>query len=230
MRDRARPARRPLPRRGRGRAAGSSAAASSVFDGMPWALYLPRDTAYRVERRRRGRDLRRALRAPARARARPAGGRRDRGARRGQRDAADQPHRQAGVPGRAAARRRGVHARRATGRATRRTSTTRTTRRGEVVLEETYYFRTASRGAFAVQRLYSPRHGARPDGDGARRRPDARPVRLPHDRRRARLRPLLPERARRRPALDGLRRRSRPGLDPRRVGGLEPDPRVPLVR
>jgi 5-deoxy-glucuronate isomerase len=30
---------------------------------------------------------------------------------------------------------------------------------GEVVLEETYYFRTAHREAFAVQRLYSPRHG-----------------------------------------------------------------------
>jgi 5-deoxy-glucuronate isomerase len=30
---------------------------------------------------------------------------------------------------------------------------------GEVVLEETYYFRTASPEAFAVQRLYSPRHG-----------------------------------------------------------------------
>jgi 5-deoxy-glucuronate isomerase len=29
----------------------------------------------------------------------------------------------------------------------------------EVVLEETYYFRTASPDAFAVQRLYSPRHG-----------------------------------------------------------------------
>jgi len=29
---------------------------------------------------------------------------------------------------------------------------------GEVVLEETYYFRAASRAAFAVQRLYSPRH------------------------------------------------------------------------
>jgi 5-deoxy-glucuronate isomerase len=29
---------------------------------------------------------------------------------------------------------------------------------GEVVLEETYYFRTAKREAFAVQRLYSPRH------------------------------------------------------------------------
>src|SRR5262245_12742315 len=32
---------------------------------------------------------------------------------------------------------------------------------------------------------------------------------LPHDLRRPRLRPLLPERARRRPALDGGRRRSR---------------------
>jgi 5-deoxy-glucuronate isomerase len=29
----------------------------------------------------------------------------------------------------------------------------------EVVLEETYYFRTAAPEAFAVQRLYSPRHG-----------------------------------------------------------------------
>ena len=30
---------------------------------------------------------------------------------------------------------------------------------GEVVLEETYYFRTPAADAFAVQRLYSPRHG-----------------------------------------------------------------------
>ncbi len=30
---------------------------------------------------------------------------------------------------------------------------------GEVVLEETYYYRTAAPEAFAVQRLYSPRHG-----------------------------------------------------------------------
>jgi 5-deoxy-glucuronate isomerase len=30
---------------------------------------------------------------------------------------------------------------------------------GEVVLEETYYFRTPAPKAFAVQRLYSPRHG-----------------------------------------------------------------------
>jgi 5-deoxy-glucuronate isomerase len=30
---------------------------------------------------------------------------------------------------------------------------------GEVVLEEVYYFRTAAPEAFAVQRLYSPRHG-----------------------------------------------------------------------
>jgi 5-deoxy-glucuronate isomerase len=30
---------------------------------------------------------------------------------------------------------------------------------GEVVLEETYYFRTEKPEAFAVQRLYSPRHG-----------------------------------------------------------------------
>jgi 5-deoxy-glucuronate isomerase len=29
----------------------------------------------------------------------------------------------------------------------------------EVVLEETYYYRTAKPGAFAMQRLYSPRHG-----------------------------------------------------------------------
>jgi 5-deoxy-glucuronate isomerase len=31
---------------------------------------------------------------------------------------------------------------------------------GEVVLEEVYYYRTARPEAFAVQRLYSPRHGA----------------------------------------------------------------------
>lgn len=30
---------------------------------------------------------------------------------------------------------------------------------GEVVLEETYYYRTSAPEAFAVQRLYSPRHG-----------------------------------------------------------------------
>lgn len=30
---------------------------------------------------------------------------------------------------------------------------------GEVILEETYYFRTQAPEAFAVQRLYSPRHG-----------------------------------------------------------------------
>ncbi len=30
---------------------------------------------------------------------------------------------------------------------------------GEVILEETYYFRTPAPEAFAVQRLYSPRHG-----------------------------------------------------------------------
>ena len=30
---------------------------------------------------------------------------------------------------------------------------------GEIVLEETYYFRTPAPEAFAVQRLYSPRHG-----------------------------------------------------------------------
>ena len=78
---------------------------------------------------------------------------------------------------------------------------------GEVVLEETYYFRTAKPEAFAVQRLYSPSHGLDRHGDGTQRRPDARPVRLPHDRGSARLRPLLPERARGRTPLDGGRRR-----------------------
>ena len=79
---------------------------------------------------------------------------------------------------------------------------------GEVGLEETYYYRTPTPEAFGVQRLYSPEHGVDVTG-GARRRPAAGAVRLPPDHGRARLRPLLPERARRRPALDGRRRRSR---------------------
>ena len=41
----------------------------------------------------------------------------------------------------------------------------------EVILEETYWFKNRSEraGAFAVQRLYSPRARPRPDRDGARR-------------------------------------------------------------
>ena len=154
----------------------------------------------------------------ARARARHARGRRGRGARRRQRDAADQPHLKPEFPAErllvvevlhavrqlvelpAAQARRGPAARR--GRA-----------RGDLLLPH-----ARAPEAFAVQRLYSPRHGARRDGDRARRRPDARAVRLPHDRRRARLRPLLPERARGRPALDGRGRRPGARLDPRRVG------------
>ena len=132
-----------------------------------------------------------------------AGRRRGRGARRGQRDPADQPHPQAGVPGRAAARRRGLHAVRQLVELPAAQARRGPTRRARSCSRRRTTSARARPEAFAVQRLYSPRHGARRHGDRARRRPDARAVRLPHDRRRARLRPLLPERARGRPPLDG---------------------------
>src|SRR5205823_2771085 len=59
----------------------------------------------------------------------------------------------------------------------------------------------------------------RPDRDGARRRPSARAVRLPHDGRGARLRPLLPERFGGRAPVDGCRGRAFARVDPQGVGG-----------
>ena len=188
-----------------------------VFEGMPWALYLPRDTAYRVEAEGEVAICGARCERTPRARPRPPGGRRDRGARRRQRHAPDQPHPQAGVPGRAPARGRGLHALRQlvelpAAQARRGPAAGRGRARGDVLLPN----REARgvRGPAAVQ----PPARARPHGDRSRRRSDARPVRLPHDRGRARLRPLLPERARGRPALDGLRRRSRPARGSARRG------------
>ena len=75
-------------------------------------------------------------------RARHARRRRDRGARLRQRDAPDQPHHQARVPRSSACWSSRCSRPRETGRATRRTSTTRITHPDEVVLEEVYYYRT----------------------------------------------------------------------------------------
>ena len=204
-RDRARPARRQVRGRGRRRALGARRTRERVrrhaVGALPAARHrVPLSALGDVEVAVCGALADERLRAACSS----AGRGRDRGARRGQRDAPDQPHPQAGVPRRAPARRRGVHARRATGRATRRTSTTRTGRRARSCSRRsTTTARRAARRRSRVQRLYSPRHGTRRHWDRARRRRHARAARLPHHRGGARLRPLLPERARRRPPLDG---------------------------
>ena len=131
---------------------------ASVFEGMPWASYLPRDTLVPRRGRRRGRDLRRALRAPARARpVRP-------------------EDVEIEVRGAGNATRQINHIVKPEFPAERLLVVEVFTPSGnwssypphkhdedkppgEVVLEETYYFRTAKPEAFAVQRLYSPRHG-----------------------------------------------------------------------
>jgi 5-deoxy-glucuronate isomerase len=101
---------------------------------------------------------------------------------------------------------------------------------GEVVLEETYYFRTPAPEAFAVQRLYSPRHGLDltatvRDGDlllvpyGYHTTAAAHGFDLYY------LNALAGDRRSMAAADD-------PGLAWVRAawGNLEPDPRVPLVR
>ncbi len=112
---------------------------------------------------------------------------------------------------------RAGHARRATGRATRRTSTTAASR-ARSCNEEIYYFRiaghdqvTPDRSGFGYHRTYTgPEHDAagaardRPAGRGARPRRGPGPARLPRSvRRRARLPHVLPER-------DGRARRPEP--------------------
>jgi 5-deoxy-glucuronate isomerase len=101
---------------------------------------------------------------------------------------------------------------------------------GEVVLEETYYFRTAKPGAFAVQRLYSPRHGL----DLTETVRDGDLMVVPHGYHTTAaahgydLYYLN--------ALAGDRRSMAAADDPELAwvraswAGLEPDPRVPLVR
>jgi 5-deoxy-glucuronate isomerase len=101
---------------------------------------------------------------------------------------------------------------------------------GEVVLEETYYFRTARPEAFAVQRLYSPRHGL--DVTATVRDGDLMLVPFGyHTTAAAHGYDLYYLNA-----LAGDRRSMAAADDPELAwiraswSGLEPDPRVPLVR
>ncbi len=131
---------------------------ASVFDGMPWALYLPRDTAYRVEgdaevaicgalcdRRRepvliRPEDVEIEVRGAGNA---------------------TRQINHIVKPEFPAERLLVVEVFTPSGNWSSYPPHKHDEDRppGEVVLEETYYFRTAKPEAFAVQRLYSPRHG-----------------------------------------------------------------------
>jgi 5-deoxy-glucuronate isomerase len=130
----------------------------TVFDGMPWALYLPRDTAYRVE----GNANVAICGARCQRRREPVLVRPD--------------EVEVEVRGAGNATRQINHIVKPEFPAERLLVVEVFTPAGnwssypphkhdedlppgEVVLEETYYFRTAKPGAFAVQRLYSPRHG-----------------------------------------------------------------------
>ena len=131
---------------------------ASVFEGMPWALYLPRDTAYRVEadgevaicgascERRREPVLIRPEDVEIEVRG------------------AGNATRQINhilKPEFPAERLLVVEVFTPSGNWSSYPPHKHDEDRppGEVVLEETYYFRTAKPEAFAVQRLYSPRHG-----------------------------------------------------------------------
>jgi 5-deoxy-glucuronate isomerase len=132
----------------------------SVFEGMPWALYLPRDTAYSVE-------------APGPLEVAVCGARCD---RRLEPVLVRPEDVQIEVRGAGNATRQINHILKPDFPAERLLVVEVFTPAGnwssypphkhdedrppgEVVLEETYYYRTAQPGAFAVQRLYSPRHG-----------------------------------------------------------------------
>jgi 5-deoxy-glucuronate isomerase len=133
---------------------------ASVFDGMPWALYLPRDTAYSVAA---GEGLELAV-CGARCDTR-------------REPAVVRPEEvEIEVRGAGNATRQINHIIRPEFPAERLLVVEVFTPAGnwssypphkhdedhppgEVVLEETYYYRTAKPEAFAVQRLYSPRHG-----------------------------------------------------------------------
>ena len=109
-------------------------------------------------------------------------------------------------PGAAAPRRRSVHPRRElvelpAAQARRGRSTGRGRARGGLLLPHAERAAGGVRRAAPLQPTVRHRH----DRDGARRRHHARAARLPHDRGGARLRPVLPQRACRRPAFDGLR-------------------------
>lgn len=131
---------------------------TSVFAGMPWALYLPRDTAYRVEaegevavcgarcERRREPVLIRPEEVEVEVR--------------GAGNATRQINHIV-KPEFPAERLLVVEVFTPSGNWSSYPPHKHDEDRppGEVVLEETYYFRTAQPEAFAVQRLYSPRHG-----------------------------------------------------------------------
>ncbi|MBA2357960.1 MAG: 5-deoxy-glucuronate isomerase [Actinobacteria bacterium] len=133
---------------------------ASVFEGMPWALYLPRDAAYRVE------ALGPLQVAVCGARCK----------RRREPVLVRPEHVELEVRGAGNATRQINHIVKPEFPAERLLVVEVFTPSGnwssypphkhdedrppgEVVLEETYYFRTAKPEAFAVQRLYSPRHG-----------------------------------------------------------------------
>jgi len=132
---------------------------ASVFDGMPWALYLPRDTAYRVEAlgplelaisgARCEQRLEPVLVRPedVEIEIRGAGN-------------ATRQINHIVKPEFPAERLLVVEVFTPAGNWSSYPPHKHDEDRppGEVVLEETYYFRTAEPEAFAVQRLYSPRH------------------------------------------------------------------------
>jgi 5-deoxy-glucuronate isomerase len=131
---------------------------ATVFDGLPWALYLPRDTAYRVdgdaelgicgarcERRRepvlvRPEDVEIEVRGAGNA---------------------TRQINHVLKPDFPAERLLVVEVLTPSGNWSSYPPHKHDEDRppGEVVLEETYYFRARAPEAFAVQRLYSPRHG-----------------------------------------------------------------------
>jgi 5-deoxy-glucuronate isomerase len=130
----------------------------TVFDGMPWALYLPRDTAYRVEgdaevaicgaRCERRREPVLVRPEDVEVEVRGAGN-------------ATRQINHIVKPEFPAERLLVVEVFTPAGNWSSYPPHKHDEDRppGEVVLEETYYFRTAKPEAFAVQRLYSPRHG-----------------------------------------------------------------------
>jgi len=131
---------------------------ASVFDGMPWALYLPRDTAYRVEgdaevaicgaRCERRREPVLVRPEDVEIEVRGAGN-------------ATRQINHIVKPDFPAERLLVVEVFTPSGNWSSYPphKHDEDSPPGEVVLEETYYYRTAKPEAFAFQRLYSPRHG-----------------------------------------------------------------------
>jgi 5-deoxy-glucuronate isomerase len=131
---------------------------ATVFDGLPWALYLPRDTAYRVEgdaelgicgaRCERRREPVLVRPEDVEIEVRGAGN-------------ATRQINHVLKPDFPAERLLVVEVLTPSGNWSSYPPHKHDEDRppGEVVLEETYYFRTRALEAFAVQRLYSPRHG-----------------------------------------------------------------------